>query len=61
MATVITVGKYKNGKLIDHTRRCPGFIAGHEWSVRQWFKPYRVGDEKTIAWIQQPNIVNRIK
>ena len=61
MATVITVGKYKNGKLIDQTRRYPGFIAGHEWSVRQWFKPYRVGDEKTIAWIQQPNIVNRIK
>ena len=61
MATVITVGKYKNGKLIDQTRRYPGFIAGHEWSVRQWSKPFIVGDEKTIAWIQQPYIINRIK
>ena len=60
MAKVITVGKYKNGKLVDQTKRYPGLIAGHEWSVRQWSKPFRNGNE-TIAWIQQPNIVNRIK
>ena len=61
MAKVITVGKYKGNQLVSQTRRYPGFIAGHEWSIRQWFKPFKVGDEKTIAWIQQPNIVNRIK
>jgi hypothetical protein len=60
MDKVISVGRYKGNQLVSQTRRYPGFIAGHEWSIRQSFKPFRVGDE-TIAWIQQPNIVNRIK
>jgi len=60
MAKVITVGRYKGNQLVSQTRRYPGFIAGHEWSIREWFKPFKIGNESTV-WIKQPNIVNRIK
>ena len=60
MNNVLAVGKYQGSQLVHQTRRYPGFIAGHVWSIKTWYKPFKIGDESTV-WIKQRNIVNRIK